>query len=180
MFEPLTDREWPSELEAMRGGFATQLNVYRAMAHHPALLRAWQDFRNHVVTGSSFSGTDLEIIILRTGYRRHSPYEWAHHVFRGRKTGLDDGRILSCADGPQAFERASDRLLAAAVDELVDDSRLSAPTLAALTARYGKAGVLDLMATVGLYTTLSFLVNSFATPIDADVAEELARRPLSA
>ena len=38
--------------------------------------------------------------------------------------------------------------------------------------------MLDLIATVGFYTTLAFIVNSFDTPLDADIAEALARRPL--
>ena len=36
---PLTDAEWPEEIADLRDGFAGTLNVYRAMAHHPALLR---------------------------------------------------------------------------------------------------------------------------------------------
>lgn len=38
---PLTDADWPHEIDDLRDGFAGALNVYRLMAHHPALLRAW-------------------------------------------------------------------------------------------------------------------------------------------
>lgn len=178
-FAPVSDVHWPPQLQSMQGGFATQLNVYRAMAHHPPLLLAWANLREHIVRQNTFSAVELEIIILRTGCRRGSPYEWAHHVLRGRKAGLDDRRIRSVATRPASTNYADDLLLIAAVDELVDSNRLSPATLTALTARFGRAGVLDLMATVGMYTTLAYLVNSFDTPLDTDVAAELAVRPLA-
>ena len=39
---PLTDAQWPSDLADLLKGFAGGLNVYRVMAHNPALLRAWE------------------------------------------------------------------------------------------------------------------------------------------
>ena len=39
-FQPITDADWPESLAASKGGFATGLNVYRTMAHHPDLLAA--------------------------------------------------------------------------------------------------------------------------------------------
>jgi len=41
---PFADEDWPSEIADMRDGFAGALNVYRTMAHHPALLKAWLPF----------------------------------------------------------------------------------------------------------------------------------------
>ena len=36
---------------------------------------------------------------------------------------------------------------------------------------------MDVIATVGLYTTLSFIVNSFATPVDGDIVASLEAQP---
>ena len=71
-----------------------------------------------------------------------------------------------------------DATLARAVDELFDRARLGDESLAALAALAGQAGVLDLMATVGFYSTLGFILNTFGTPLDADIAAELGRAPL--
>ncbi len=38
---PISDAEWPEAIAEMKTGFAGALNVYRTMAHHPALLKAW-------------------------------------------------------------------------------------------------------------------------------------------
>jgi 4-carboxymuconolactone decarboxylase len=174
---PISDADWPEEIAAMREGFAGGLNVYRTMAYHPALLSAWATLREHLVIRTSLGRLRSEVVILRTGHRLGSPYEWAQHVVRARSFGLSDERILSLR-GPREAMAPEDALLAGAVDELFDQAGLDPATLAALQARVGKEGVLDLMATVGFYSTLGFLLNSFGTPLDGDIAADLAARPL--
>jgi hypothetical protein len=43
----------------------------------------------------------------------------------------------------------------------------------------GKEGVLDTIATVGFYSTLGFMINSFNTPIDDDIMNEMINQPIS-
>jgi alkylhydroperoxidase family enzyme len=167
---PLTDDEWPSAAQRMRGGFAGKLNVYRTMAHHPDLLLAWERFRDHVVLENALSTERLELVILRTGHRWGSAYEWAHHVDRGRKAGLSDAQIES-ARGPAGAADGEARLLFEAVDALLDNGSLEPALRARAVDLVGAAGVLDLMATVGMYSTLAFIANTFEVPIDPDVLE---------
>lgn len=174
---PLTETDWPPELTDMLSGFAGSLNVYKVMAHHPELLRAWEGLRAHVVTGSSLAPQDLEVVILRAGHRLGSSYEWSQHILRARATGMEDARIASI-DGAVEDMTPPDRMLCVAVDELFDHARLAPATLSALMATYGKAGVLDLMATVGFYSTLGFILNTFETPLDEDATAALATAPL--
>lgn len=90
---PLSDAEWPAALADMRGGFAPGLNVYRTMAHHPALLRAWDLLRQHIVRDSALGPKRSEVVILHAAYRLDSRYEWAHHVIRACRLGFSDLRI---------------------------------------------------------------------------------------
>lgn len=55
---PISDSDWPKEIEELRNGFAGSLNVYRVMAHNPALLRAWASLRQHIVVDSALSATE--------------------------------------------------------------------------------------------------------------------------
>ncbi|KCV81703.1 hypothetical protein ATO10_10170 [Actibacterium atlanticum] len=178
-FEPIRDAEWPAEIADMLSGFAGGLNVYRTMAHHPALLRAWSNLREHVVNQTSLGAEQSEVVILRTGTRLGSSYEWHQHIIRGRKAGLSDARIARLG-GPLDAITGGDALLAKAVDELFDNNRLSPETCAELSLRIGKHGILDLLATVGFYSTLGYLLNSFETPLDQSIADELTRQPLGA
>ncbi len=176
-YPPLSDADWPPELADMLTGFAGRLNVYRVMAHNPALLRAWAGFRDHVVVRNALGPQRSEVAILRTGHRLGASYEWAHHVCRARACAMDDARILSVRGEPEAMA-PEDAAIARAVDDLIDHARLSPPTREALEVLVGTAGVFDVIATVGLYSTLAFIVKSFDTPVDENVATQLADRPI--
>lgn len=176
---PIADADWPEAVADLLPGFAGQLNVYRTMAHDPDLLRAWAPLRQHVVKDTALGAARSEIVILRTGHHLGSPYEWAHHVVRGRACGLSDARIASMRGAVEAME-PEDALIAGAVDELFAQKALSAATQAGLTGLVGVHGMLDLIATVGFYSVLGYLLNSAGTPIDADISEALEREPLDA
>jgi len=175
---PIPNAGWPEEIVDMLSGFAGKLNVYRAMAHHPALLRAWTDLRDHVVNKTALGPELSEVVILRTGVRLGSDYEWNQHVVRSRSRGLDDQRIASLRGAPDDMA-PPDAALARAVDELFDSAKLSTQSLAEVAGLVGKEGVIDLIATVGFYSTLGFLLNTARTPLDEDVRAELSNRPLS-
>ncbi|MEM8571937.1 MAG: carboxymuconolactone decarboxylase family protein [Pseudomonadota bacterium] len=176
--DPIFSGDWPPEISDMEQGFAGALNVYRTMAHHPALLRAWSDLRAHIVTRSALGPALLEVVILRTGFRLGSEYEWSHHVLRGREAGLSDARIAALRGDPGEMDDA-DACLARAVDELFDGSQLSDATSREVVDLVGRPGLLDLMATVGFYSTLGFILNTAQTPLDAAAARALDAAPLA-
>ena len=175
--QPFADSEWPESIADMRAGFAGRLNVYRVMAHQPDLLRAWAPLRQHVVLGGMLTETEKEIVILRTGYHWGSAYERAHHVVRGRLAGLSDARIARTGMEQQdwgsaqaAGDENDDLLLMRATDAMLQAGCLPKAERVALgAAGYNNAALLDIIATIGLYSTLALIVNSFATPIDPDV-----------
>lgn len=171
---PILDHEWPEQIVDLLEGFAGKLNVYRTMAHHPALLRAWAPLRQHVVKDTSLGAVRSEVVILRTGVRLGSEYEWAHHVSRARALGFSDERIADLRGQPEG----EDGLIARAVDALIDEKCLSEALRAELEPVIGIEGIIDLIATVGFYSVLGYLLNTYATPIDEDIAAEMKIRPL--
>lgn len=175
--QPINTADWSDDLADLRSAFFGQTNVYRVMAHHPALLRAWTALRQHIVVDTTLGQDRSEIAILRAATRTASPYEWSHHVLRARKLGIADARIILLRGTPANMAQ-EDATIAVAVDELIDTARLTPGTLQALSDLVGDKGVLDLMATVGFYATLAFMLNSFETEIDASVVAALAERPL--
>lgn len=153
----------------MKTGFAGALNVYRTMAHHPALLKAWAPLRQHIVKESALGAVRSELVILRAAHRLGCAYEWAHHVSRARALGVSDDRIHSM----RGFPTGEDGMLARAVDALFDEKRLSWELEAALSGAFGRQAVFDLMATVGFYSVLGFILMTFDTPVDDAVAQEM-------
>jgi len=177
-FAPLGDSDWSDELRRMKGTFASKLNVYRTVAHHPRLLLAWADLRDHIVVNSALGPQHSEVVILRAGVHLGSHYEWCHHVSRARACGMGDQRIVSIKGDNQDMV-AEDATLARAVDELFAQRKLSAETIDAVQDLVGKEGVLDVIATVGFYSTLGYILNSFETPLDDNIAREMADQPLT-
>ncbi|MES0050025.1 MULTISPECIES: carboxymuconolactone decarboxylase family protein [unclassified Mesorhizobium] len=171
---PVTDEHWPAEIENMKGGFAGALNVYRTMAHHPALLKAWAPLRQHIVKDSALGPVRSELVILRAAKRIGSAYEWIHHVSRARALGISDVRIRAMWDSPDG----EDGLIARAVDALFDGAHLPSDLEAALSATMGRQAVFDLIATVGFYSILGYILMTYDTPLDEKVATEIAERPL--
>ena len=171
---PVSDADWPASIADMKAGFAGALNVYRTMAHHPDLLKAWAPLRQHVVKDSALGPVRSEVVILRAAHRMGSPYEWAHHVSRARVLGMSDARIAAMRGMPEG----EDGLIVRAVDALFDQRRLSPELEAELAALLGRKGVFDLIATVGFYSVLGYILMTYDTPIDAPIVAEMKERPL--
>jgi 4-carboxymuconolactone decarboxylase len=172
---PVSDADWPASIADMKSGFAGALNVYRTMAHHPELLKAWAPLRQHVVKDSALGPVRSEVVILRAAHRMGSPYEWAHHVSRARVLGMSDARIAAMRGMPEGEAG----LIVRAVDALFDQRRLSPELEAELAAALGRKGVFDLIATVGFYSVLGYILMTYDTPIDAPIVAEMKERPLA-
>ncbi|WP_334129355.1 carboxymuconolactone decarboxylase family protein [Sneathiella sp.] len=170
---PIADADWPAEIADLKDGFAGQLNVYRTMAYHPALLRAWAPLRQHIVKDSALGPERSEIVILRAAHRLGSSYEWSHHVHRARLLGMSDARIEAVRNTPEG----EDGLIARAVDALFDLYHLPPELEQELAASLGHEAVFDLIATVGFYSVLGYLLLTYETPLDTDVAEKLGKAP---
>ena len=169
LLQPLDPANWSEEIADLRDGFAGRLNVYKVMANH----------RHHLVVENKLGAELSEIAILRIGARMDCAYERAHHIVRARAGGISDIRIGQALDSEKPDEE-NDALIVRAVDELHSRSGFSAETTEALARRFGPEAMLDLMGLVGFYSTLGYLLNTFATPIDEAVAEALSQHPLGA
>lgn len=165
--KPIEPDNWPEELQEIRNFLGKPLNIQSMMAHHPALMKAWMPFRNHVVSNSSLSARQRELVILRTAHNCQADYEWQHHVERGLKAGLGPDEINRVkkgarADGWQPDEAA----LLAAADNCYGDLCISEKNLVALTQYFNKQQQLDITVTVGMYITLAMIIKTYAVPME--------------
>lgn len=173
---PITDTDWPEDIAELREGFAGALNVYRTMAHHPALLKAWAPLRQHVVKENALGPVLTEVVILRAGFRLGSSYEWAHHVSRALALGFSEARIDAIRGMPESIEGV-DGLIVNAVDALLDVNMLARDQEQALAEAVGREAVIDLIAMVGFYSVLGYLLKTYDTPIDEAIQAEARSNP---
>ena len=150
---PLPDSEWKGDalelLERMQQG-GRVLNIFRARANHPKLMKRWLVFGNHVLAKSSLDVRERELVILRVGWLCRAEYEWGQHVIIARGCGLSDDEIRRIQQGPDApgWDPFEQTLLRAA-DELHADSMVSNATWKELAERYDTQQPVDLVFTVG-------------------------------
>lgn len=143
------------------------LNIFRTLAHAPKALTAFLAWGNYILSKrNALTPRDRELIILRTGYNCRSGYEWTQHKRIGLDCGLTEEEIAQIKAGPDADGWSDlDRAMLRATDELTSDHFVTDTTWAAL-APLGDKGRMDLVMTVGQYTQVSMILNSFGVQVE--------------
>ncbi len=171
---PLQPSDWSAETAELMtrfgGGKSSDEgavhNIFKTLAHHPALLKRWTVFGNHILFKSTLPPREREILILRTGWLCRSEYEWGQHVVIGKREVLSDADIENIRTGPEAELDPFEATLLRAADELHGDAMLSDATWEALSERYSTEQMLDLVFTVGQYNLVSMALNSLGVQLD--------------
>jgi alkylhydroperoxidase family enzyme len=143
------------------------LNIFRTLAHAPKALTAFLSWGNYILSKrNALSPRDRELVILRTGYNCRSGYEWTQHKRIGLDCGLTDDEVARIKAGPDAGGwNELDQAMLRATDELTTDHFITDATWAAL-APLGDKGRMDLVMTVGQYTQVSMILNSFGVQVE--------------
>lgn len=162
---PLPEAEWSDVQRRMtqpaRERYGMVFNVLKTMMRNMPLLESWNPLAAHLMSRSSLSPRQREILIMRVAWKTGSDYEWGQHVLMSRDAGLtaeDHRRIKAGADDPgwSALEVA----LIRAADELVETRCIGDTTWASLAAELGETQLLDVIFTVGQYTMLAMALNT--------------------
>jgi alkylhydroperoxidase family enzyme len=169
---PLEESEWTDEIREVlpRSRSGRVLNIFTTLARHPKLLKRWLVFGSHVMVKSTLSPRARELLILRTGYRCKSEYEWGQHVQIARQVGITEEEILRITHGPDApgWDEL-DALLLSAADELHDEFVMSDGTWNDLSKRFDVRQMMDVVFTVGQYTLVSMALNTLGVERDEGV-----------
>jgi alkylhydroperoxidase family enzyme len=168
---PLRDEEFNPEqlarLEKSRARDGSLLNIFRTLVRIPDAFRAFSWWGGYVMSRNSLSPRDREIVILRTGWLCKSGYEWTQHHRIGLASGLSADEIerIKLGAGAEGWT-AAERALLAATDDLHRDQFVSHAAWAELTEHFAERQCMDLVFTVGQYTQVSMILNSFGIQLD--------------
>ena len=149
----------------------SRTNVIMVLANHPAMAMPYSRWSKHLLMTNTLSTRALELLVLRVAWRVKSVYEWHNHVGYALNAGLTLEDIAAIRDYPADAERwaEEDRLVIAAVDELMDKHVISDDTWSSLSAHYSREQVMDLVMSVGHYVMTSWALSSFGVPVEGDV-----------
>ncbi len=168
--DPLPLDQWPPGAPPLEGPLVESgrtVNIFATLANHPALMRRWMRFANHVLFASTLPARERELVILRVGHLCDARYEWGQHVLIAREAGVTDDEIRRIRRGPDADGWSDlDRLLLEATDQLRADSFVDDETWTALAERWSVERLMDLVFTVGQYVLVSMALNTFGVQPD--------------
>ena len=162
------DANQQAALAPVRDGKLGALNIFRTLAHAPKALTAFLGWGSYILSRrNALPPRERELAILRTGFNCGAGYEWTQHRAIGLEAGLTEAEILAIKQGPgEPSWSAIDRAILTACDDLTRDFHVGDETWAAL-ALLGDKARMDLVMTVGQYTQVSMMLNSFGVQLDA-------------
>ena len=170
---PIPVDQWPDEAPRPSGPLVESgqaVNIFATLANHPALMRRWIRFANHVLYKSTLPARERELAILRVGHLCDAGYEWGQHVAIGREAGLSDDEIRRIRVGASAAGWSElDHLVLRATDELHADTFVTDETWAALAGHWSVEQLMDLVFTVGQYVLVCMALNTFGVQPDEGI-----------
>jgi alkylhydroperoxidase family enzyme len=143
------------------------LKLFRTMAANPRVLQRL--FAGNLLDAGSISLRERELLILRTCQRCGAEYEWGvHAALFARTAGLEAGELALLASGGEGTTLLAPRELAllTAVDELHTHATLSDAAWGALAEYYSAEQILEVIALVGYYHTISFIANATGVELE--------------
>ncbi|MEY4054999.1 MAG: hypothetical protein RL519_334 [Pseudomonadota bacterium] len=145
----------------------TVLNIFRTLVHAPKAMTAFLAWGGYILSRrNSLSDRDRELVILRTGFNCGSGYEFTQHTRIGLDSGLTEAEIAAIKAGPDDPSwSAADRAMLRATDDLTRDFHVSDASWSDLSFMTDKQKM-DLVMTVGQYTQVSMMLNSFGVQLD--------------
>lgn len=146
-------------------------NLYRVLAHSPAMLRAWLDFAWPLRLEAATDRRLRELLILRGSQVSGTRYEWVHHVPMALAAGVTQAHIDALDDaweGSAAFD-AREKAILRLADEVTRGPGASASCIAALLHHgFSDAEVTELTLTASFYVCVSRFLHSMDIPLEGN------------
>lgn len=143
------------------------LVLFRTMARNPRVFGKM--FAGGLLDKGALSLRQREIVIDRTTARLGCEYEWGVHVaLFAERVKLDAEQVDAIVKGPAdaACWMPDEQALLALVDDLIDQRTIGAATWSDARSHFDEAQVIEAIALVGYYHTISFLCRGLELPLE--------------
>lgn len=163
--EQLTPDQQAAVVRISNGPRGALVGPFVPLLRSPELMTRLQLVGEYLRFGSALDDDLRELVILSVARWWDNDFEWGFH----HPIALEMGLPSEVIDDVGHHRRpASARPAAAAVWDLVEElqatRQVADPTYAAALALVGEQGVVEVVATVGYYTTLAMTMNVARTP----------------
>jgi alkylhydroperoxidase family enzyme len=169
--EPPYEPQIAAELERIMPKGVPPLVLFRAMARSPRVFGRL--FAGGLLDKGPLSLRQREIVIDRTTARLGCEYEWGVHIaLFAERAGLTPQQTAATVSGSSddACWTADEQALLALADDLVDRRTIADETWRRLTEHFDETHILEAIALVGYYHTISFLCRGLDLPLESYAA----------
>ena len=164
------------EHRAFVDGLATNdalINLYRAMAHSPVMLRRFYDLVACLWAGS-LGARYREIAILSVVSASNAPYPLGWHIGDAAEAGLTTAEVHAIIAGKADMALAShDAAVARLARELTVDAQVSDATFDAVASFMDQQQIVELTVLAGLYRVVAAFANGLRVDLDDEPARAL-------
>ena len=160
-----------AELERIMPAGVEPLILFRTLARNPRIFARM--FAGGLLDEGALSLRQREIVIDRTTARLGCEYEWGVHVaFFAQRAGLDAAQVAATVQGVAEAPcwTEEEQALIAAIDDLVDRHAIAPAVWTGLTTYFDETQILEVIALVGYYHTISFLCRALDLPLEGYAA----------
>ncbi|MFZ5835548.1 MAG: carboxymuconolactone decarboxylase family protein [Pseudomonadota bacterium] len=135
---------------------------FNAWMYSPQIGNLVQELGAALRFSNSLPNNLLEIAVLMVGKHWSSQFEFWAHARLARLAGVSDAAIEAIRTGTEPrFDRPEEAQTYHFARELLETSRVSEKTYAAMEALAGKQGLVDLVCLMGYYTLVCMTLNCF-------------------
>ena len=169
--EPPYEPAIAAELERIMPPGVPPLMLFRTMAKSPRIFAKM--FAGGLLDKGPLGLRHREIVIDRTTARLGCEYEWGVHVaLFADRVGFTAEQVATTVTGPgvAACWSPEEQALIALVDDLVDRRAIAPATWSGLAKHFDKTQILEAIALVGYYHTISFLCVGLELPLESYAA----------
>ena len=143
------------------------LNILLTLAHNDHLIGPFLQWAAALAVQGALDRPDAELLALRAAWNCRSDFEWGHHVDYAEHFGLARTEIDRVPAGADAAGwKPHQAALLRAADELHSTAVVSDGTYAELAAAFNPAQLIEIVMTVGQYTMLSMVANTFEVEVE--------------
>ena len=143
------------------------LVLFRTLARNPRIFEKM--FAGGLLDKGALSLRQREIVIDRTTARLGCEYEWGVHIaFFAERVAMNAEQVSTVVHGAAdaACWTPDEQTLLATVDDLVDRRTITDATWTTLAVHFDEMQILETIALVGYYHTISFLCRGLKLPLE--------------
>jgi 4-carboxymuconolactone decarboxylase len=163
----LTDeqRRVYDEIAATRGGIVG--GSFPIWLRIPNLAEAQNRLGNALRLDGKLDRALFELVVLLVAHEWSAHFMWQAHENAARAEGLDDSVIEAIKSGrPLSGASKPVRIVYAVVREILGTKKLSQATYNRALAALGLENLIEIISSLGFYTTGAMMITSFEAPSD--------------